>query len=288
MADPSVFATLQKSESFYPFLNHKVLTNADRDHRFGLSCSPATWCETGSGETNNKGIQILKEEPGLHPQSAHLLSPGRLELPARTNKLPPLALSHIWCAITASMIPELPFSNLCCNMRDFCRAFVFFFFLFILSWMWAERNNRAPIQIHPLYLFFNLSIFLDAKPLVMHGSHNSVALWKTHFWLILTHWTSARKLLLCCLYEWSTHSHIFQSREREHLFWYHPADRMWGRRMCSFFFFWLIYHFSHTISLAYRLLSNSTPGETGSQVFGEFFLKSQIRSTVCKRDGGCI
>lgn len=87
-------------------------------------CTRCTCNFTGS-KKKNKGIKILDEEPGvLRAQSVHLLSPGRLELPAhhatQTDKLPPLAPPHNLVCHHSRHVPRDCFSYLCGNMTDFC------------------------------------------------------------------------------------------------------------------------------------------------------------------------
>lgn len=77
----------------------------------------------------NEGIKILDEQPGVLPaQSVHLLSLGRLELPAqhttKTDKLPPLALPHSLVCHNSRHVPRACFSYLCGNMMDFCVVFM--------------------------------------------------------------------------------------------------------------------------------------------------------------------
>lgn len=107
------------------------------------------WSETGR-KRKSEGIKILDEESGVLPaQSVHLLSPGRLDLPAhhatQTDKLPPLAQPHNLVRHHSRHVPRACFSYLCGNMRDFCivRFYVFifnsvFFFIVLSFEFWQE------------------------------------------------------------------------------------------------------------------------------------------------------
>ncbi len=88
---------------------------------FLLTVNHAMWRETGR-KRKKEGIKILDEEPGVLPaQSVHLLSPGRLELPAhhatQTDKLPPLAPPHNLVCHHSRHVPRACFSYLCGNMK---------------------------------------------------------------------------------------------------------------------------------------------------------------------------
>lgn len=97
-----------------PLLLSRVcpLTPAEIAGLFLLTVNHEMWNETGSNRKNT-GIKILDEEPVVLPaQAVHLLSLGRLELPAHhatwTQAATPGTATQ-WRSITACMFSQLVF-----------------------------------------------------------------------------------------------------------------------------------------------------------------------------------
>lgn len=119
----------------YPFLKPNVPTNANRDHRFGLSCSQ--WimrCGVRQkGRERTKALKFLMKSLvfSLLNLYTSCLQAGwsyqhtTLHKPTSCH---PWHHHTIWCAITAGMFPELDF-HICVATWGTSTQVVFFFFL---------------------------------------------------------------------------------------------------------------------------------------------------------------
>lgn len=194
-----------------------------------------------------------------------------------------------WCAITAGMFPELVFSYLCGNMRDFCivlfHVFIFNSFFWLCFECWQGAENWAPKYTNPVSF---LGMIVDSGVVMKQQSLSSVPLQTTDQANPHISRCVSRNMWFCWLCGWGTYSLWVARLSITCLFsgWrifssvvnYIAADA--GQSTESYMssectsllvspciqdvgaeevvLVWLIHLFSHTFSLDYQLLSTQS------------------------------